>query len=81
MTDGKEGFLINDPGDIATLAEKTGELSESASRAMMGAAGRAFATQHPFEEQTSQFLELYGEIASTKRHRHNRFSTNRSTID
>jgi UDP-glucose:(heptosyl)LPS alpha-1,3-glucosyltransferase len=71
MTDGKEGFLINDPGDITTLAEKMGELLESASRAMMGAAGRAFATQHPFEEQTSQFLQLYGEMASTKRHRHN----------
>ena len=71
MTDGKEGFLINDPGNITTLAEKMGELLKSESRARLGAAGRAFATQHTLEEQTSQFLHLYNEIASTKHQRHN----------
>lgn len=70
MTDGKEGFLINAPGDISALAEKMGELFESGLRLTMGAAGRAFASQHPFEKQTEQFLQLYSEIASTKRQRH-----------
>jgi UDP-glucose:(heptosyl)LPS alpha-1,3-glucosyltransferase len=71
MTDGKEGFLINDPGNINTLAARMSELLEPAARATMGAAGRAFATRHPLEEQTSQFLHLYNEIVSTKRRRHN----------
>ena len=69
MTDSKEGFLINDPGDIATLAEKMGKLLEPGLRAAIGTAGRTFALQHTLEDQTSEFLQLYGEIASTKRHR------------
>jgi len=32
----------------------------------MGAAGRAFAMRHTFEKQTMEFLELYGEIVSTR---------------
>ena len=69
MTDGKEGFLIDDPGDLATLASKMGDLIEPTRRITMAAAGHEFALQHTLENQTSQFLQLYTEIASTKRHR------------
>ena len=69
MTDRKEGFLIDDPGDTDTLAAKMGELLERQNRATMGTAGREFALRHTLEDQTTEFLHLYSEIASTKRHR------------
>lgn len=66
MNDGKEGFVLPDPADIATLAARMEELLEPARREKMGAAGRALAMQHTFEEQTTQFVELYREIMSTR---------------
>ena len=66
MTDRKEGFLLSDPADAATLAARMEELLDPAQREKMGEAGRAFATQHTFEEQTKQFLELYREIVSSR---------------
>ncbi|HWY52734.1 MAG TPA: glycosyltransferase family 4 protein [Chthoniobacterales bacterium] len=66
MTDGKEGFVLKDPADSAALAKRMKELLEPARRETMGAAGRALAMQHTFEEQTTKFLELYQEIVSTR---------------
>ena len=66
MTDRKEGFVLNDPRNINALAQRMKELLEPARRKTMGAAGRALAMQHTFEEQTTKFLELYQEIVSTR---------------
>lgn len=66
MTDRKEGFILSDPADVVTLAARMEELLEPALREKMGAAGRALAMQHTFEQQTTQFLELYREIVSTR---------------
>lgn len=69
MTDGQEGFLLDDPADAVALASKMTELLEPARRDAMGAAGRAMAMQHTFEKQTTEFLELYEEllVARTRR--------------
>ncbi len=66
MTDRKEGFVLSDPADVATLTARMEELLELALREKMGAAGRALAMQHTLEGQTMQFLELYREIVSTR---------------
>ena len=66
MTDSKEGFVLEHPDDIASLASRMHDLLQSKQREKMGAAGRAFAMQHTFEEQTTKFLELYHEIVSTR---------------
>ena len=66
MTDGKEGFVLSDPADVATLAARMEELLEPAHREKMGGASRALAMQHTFEQQTTQFLELYQEIVATR---------------
>jgi UDP-glucose:(heptosyl)LPS alpha-1,3-glucosyltransferase len=66
MTDGKEGCVLSDPADVAGLAARMKELMEPARREKMGAAGRAFAMQHTFEDQTTQFTELYHEIVSAR---------------
>ena len=66
MTEGEEGFLLDDPGDDATLAGKMKELLEPAQREKMGAAGRAMALRHTFAQQTTKFLDLYAQIVAAK---------------
>ena len=66
MIDGEEGFLLDDPGDAATLAVKMKELLDPARRQSMGAAGRALALRHTFAQQTTKLLDLYAEIVAAK---------------
>ena len=61
--------MLDDPADVAALAARMEELLAPAQRAKMGAAGRAMAMEHTFEQQTTQFLELYEEIVSAKQSR------------
>ncbi len=66
MTEGAEGFVINQPADQASLAAKMEALLEPTLRERMGAAGRALALRNTFAQQTTQFLELYAEIVAAK---------------
>jgi len=66
MTDGKEGFVLSNPADVVALAARMEELLDPLLRGKMGAAGRALAMQHTLEKQTSEFLELYQEIVSSR---------------
>jgi len=66
MTDQKEGFVINDPADVQDLATQMRALLDPRRRGEMGTAGRALAIQHTLEQQTTQLLDLYNEILSTK---------------
>lgn len=67
MTDGQEGFLLDDPADHAALAAKMKELLDPTRREKMGAAGRAMALRNTFAHQTTQFLKLYAEILAAKK--------------
>ncbi|MCS7237325.1 MAG: glycosyltransferase family 4 protein [Thermoguttaceae bacterium] len=67
MEDGKDGFVLDDPGDIAELADRMEQLSEEALRREMGEAARATALRHRFEDKVSQILDLYTECHATKR--------------
>jgi UDP-glucose:(heptosyl)LPS alpha-1,3-glucosyltransferase len=62
MTNEKEGFILSDPADVGALAERMQQLLDPTLRQSMGAAGRALGMRHTFEDQTTQFLELYQEI-------------------
>ncbi|MEO5722181.1 MAG: glycosyltransferase family 4 protein [Chthoniobacterales bacterium] len=66
MTDGREGFLLDDPADYTSLAARMKELLDPARRASLGRSGRAMAERHTFAQQTTQFLELYAEIVAAK---------------
>jgi UDP-glucose:(heptosyl)LPS alpha-1,3-glucosyltransferase len=66
MRDGAEGFILDDPADVPQLAGRMRELLHPALRARQGAAGRALAMEHTFEQQTKQFLDLYAEIVGAK---------------
>jgi UDP-glucose:(heptosyl)LPS alpha-1,3-glucosyltransferase len=69
MADGKEGFVLSDPADVDALAARMEALLEPGQREKMGAAGGALALQHTLQEQTTQFVELYREIVSTRQRR------------
>ena len=68
MTNGKEGFVLDHPADIAGLASRMQDLLEPKQRQQMGEAGRALAMQHTFEDQATQIVDLYREIISTRPH-------------
>ncbi len=62
----EDGYVLADPADIDALAVRMEELLDPARREKMGAAGRAMAKAHTFEEQTTHFLALYEEIVAAK---------------
>ena len=62
MKDGTEGFVLADPADIITLAERMKQLFDPTVREKMGNAGRAMALRHTLEDQTDEFLDLYADI-------------------
>ncbi len=69
MKNGQEGFVLDDPADVAALASRMQELLDPARREKMGAAGRAMAMEHTFDHQTTEFLELYEEIVAARQSR------------
>jgi len=66
MTDGQEGFVVDQPADIATLAEKMKQMLDPDLRADMGIAARRLAEKHTMERQTAEFVTLYAELANMK---------------
>ena len=66
MTHGKEGFVLHDPADTTALAGAMDQLFDPQRREVMGNAGRAMALQHTFEQQTTEFLQLYAEIVANR---------------
>jgi UDP-glucose:(heptosyl)LPS alpha-1,3-glucosyltransferase len=63
MTPGKEGFILDDPADDATLAERIAELAETDVRGNMAAAARALAEQHTLERNCHEIVEIYDTMA------------------
>lgn len=63
----QEGFVLDDPGDVTALAARMESLLDPARRRVMGEAGRALALRHTFAQQTTQFLDLYDEIAAARK--------------
>ncbi|HEY4282638.1 MAG TPA: glycosyltransferase family 4 protein, partial [Chthoniobacterales bacterium] len=54
MTDGKDGFVLSDPADAATLAARMENLLDRAAREKMGNGARVLAGKHTFAQQTTQ---------------------------
>lgn len=67
MRDGVDGFVLENPADVATLADRMQSLADKPTREAMGGTGRETALRHTFEHQTSQFLALYDEIIAARR--------------
>lgn len=59
MTDGVEGFLADDPRDIATLVSRVKALMDGARRDEAGRAARELALKHPLERNFSEIVAVY----------------------
>jgi glycosyltransferase involved in cell wall biosynthesis len=67
MTNGKEGFVVDDPADVDRLTSCMRELLDPKRREEMGAAGRAMTLDHTFDHQTTEFCQLYEDVLAAKR--------------
>ncbi len=67
MTHGQEGYVLDQPSDISSLADCMKRLIEPQLRSQMGSSARKLAEKHTIHRQTSEFLELYAELANRKK--------------
>lgn len=67
LTEGVEGFLLNDPGDAGTLFERMRLLLVDPLRKKMGQSARELAKQHTIARNFEEILSLYRETAGQKR--------------
>lgn len=58
---GREGYVVDDPGDVDTIADLVTRLLDPARRAAMGQAARRLALQHTLAHNVEQLLRVYEE--------------------
>jgi UDP-glucose:(heptosyl)LPS alpha-1,3-glucosyltransferase len=66
MADGREGYLLSDPTDIATLVARIESLLDPDRRRRMGEAARRLALQHTLARNVDQLLAVYHEILDAR---------------
>jgi UDP-glucose:(heptosyl)LPS alpha-1,3-glucosyltransferase len=67
LTDGVEGFLIDDPADAPMLAERMRLLLDGSMRKEMGEAARTLALGHTLERNFQEILAVYRQTIARKR--------------
>jgi UDP-glucose:(heptosyl)LPS alpha-1,3-glucosyltransferase len=67
LTEGVDGFVLDDPADDAALAEQLGRLLDADLRRRMGAAARQLALRHGLDRNCDEILAVYQEVAGQKR--------------
>jgi len=61
---GKGGYVLDDPEDVASLTKRMRALAQSpGKREKMGRAARGIAEQHSWGAMSSQYLDLFNEVA------------------
>jgi len=67
LTQGREGFVVDDPGDWQQLAQHLEALLEPANRQRCGLAARRLAERYPLEANYQQVMSLWQQTAGTMR--------------
>ncbi|HVX60291.1 MAG TPA: glycosyltransferase family 4 protein [Pirellulales bacterium] len=67
ITEGKHGFLVNDPGNAEELVEALRPLLDEHVRDRMGRAARQLAMNHSLERNCQEIMAIYEEIAGRRR--------------
>ncbi|MEN6449651.1 MAG: glycosyltransferase family 4 protein [Thermoguttaceae bacterium] len=62
LTDGQDGYVLDDPGDDAGLAAQLQTLADPTVRTSMGRAARRLAERHTFDDNCRQIAAVYDEI-------------------
>lgn len=67
LTDGAEGFLLDDPRDDRLLAARLAMLCAPPLRAAMGEAGRQLALRHTLARNCDEIVAIYRELHAARR--------------
>jgi len=67
LTEGREGFVLDDPCDLELLAERMRRLLDPALRARMGEAARQLMLEHSLDRNCDELLAIYDEVLQAKR--------------
>ena len=67
MTDGQEGFCIDEPRDVDALVERVGLLADDDRRLAMSTAARALALEFPLERNYEGLMAVYLKAADQRR--------------
>jgi UDP-glucose:(heptosyl)LPS alpha-1,3-glucosyltransferase len=67
LTEGRDGYLMDDPADRREFIRHLRALLCPATRAAMGAAARRMALEHTFHHNCDEIIDVYREVA--RRHR------------
>ena len=67
MTDGIEGFVLDDPANDALLADRLRMLLDPATRGAAGLAARRTALRHSWERNCREIVAVYEEVAACGR--------------
>ena len=66
ITDGDNGYVLNDCDDARGLADRVMQLRDAATRERIGTAARGIADRVSMARHTEQMLTLYDEVAAAK---------------
>jgi UDP-glucose:(heptosyl)LPS alpha-1,3-glucosyltransferase len=66
ITEGKEGFVVDDPRDMSTLADRIHDLFDDRTREASSRAARELAEQYPMERNFQAMLKVFHEVGSQK---------------
>lgn len=69
VTDGREGFVVDAPDDLATLAQRLHELTDASVRERMSAAAAQLARRHDLERNVDALEAVLHEAAAERRRR------------
>ena len=64
MTEGREGFIVDDPRDVPGIVEALEKMLDAKRRDEMAAAARALAEEYPLERNYKGILEVYAKAAA-----------------
>jgi len=66
---GREGWIVDDPGDPRELARRLQPLFDPATRQRMSAAARRLAEAHSLDRNCRELLAVYDEVVAERQHR------------
>jgi UDP-glucose:(heptosyl)LPS alpha-1,3-glucosyltransferase len=67
ISEGVEGSIVDDPGDIDELSARLRPLLDAGLRARMSSAARRLAIKHSLERNCRELLAIYEEVAGRRR--------------
>ena len=69
LTDGREGYIITDPGALGELTQALDRMADDATRAPMVANAARLGHAHTFDDHAAKLIKVFEEVAGSKSRR------------